>query len=203
MTGCSNMPTGCKEFISRFGEIVGSATQFFPDRTASPTHAWEACPAPVPYHRPMREATIPCLDRNGVGNGFKHVFGVWNGADQGFRTHAHLFGQLQLTAWRGPDHRNVTAIRTLVGCMEFLDGIDFVTEEFDTNRMRQCWRKHVDNAASHCEFTTIHHQVDSSIRILHQSMRRLIERQLLTLGEHQRSTSPSPQPQAESGNAPA
>lgn len=43
-----------------------------------------------------------------------------------------LFGQLQLTAWRGPDHRNVTAIRTLVGCMEFLDGIDFVTEEFDT-----------------------------------------------------------------------
>ena len=70
--------------------------------------------------------------------------------------------------------------------MEFLDSIDFVTEEFDTNRMRQCWRKHVDNAASHCEFTTIHHQVDSSIRILHQSMRRLIERQLLTLGEHQR-----------------
>ena len=29
MTGCSNMPTGCKEFISRFGKIVGSATQFF------------------------------------------------------------------------------------------------------------------------------------------------------------------------------
>ena len=131
MTGCSNMPTGCKEFISRFGKIVGSATRIFPDRTASPTHAWEACPAPVPYHRPMREATIPCLRQEWRWQWIQACLRRLEWSDQGFRTHAHLFGQLQLTAWRGPDHRNVTAIRTLVGCMEFLDGIDFVTEEFD------------------------------------------------------------------------
>ena len=103
MTGCSNMPTGCKEFISRFGKIVGSATQFFRigqhhQRTLG-KHA---------LHRfhiidQCGKQRFHAFDRNGVGNGFKHVFGVWNGADQDFaRTRTFRSAAAHGMAWPRP-----------------------------------------------------------------------------------------------------
>ena len=203
MTGCSNMPTGCKEFISRFGKIVGSATQFFRigqhhQRTLG-KHA---------LHRfhiidQCGKQRFHAFDRNGVGNGFKHVFGVWNGADQGFRTHAHLFGQLQLTAWRGPDHRNVTAIRTLVGCMEFLDGIDFVTEEFDRTG---CGNVGGNTSIMPPRTANSPRSITKSTRVYAFSTSRCDASSSANSSPWENTSAPhppSPQPQAESGNAPA
>ena len=186
MTGCCDMPAGRKKLVGGFCEIVSRTTQFFRigqhDQRMLGQHA---------LHRlhvidQCGKQRFHAFDRNGIGNGFQHVFGVGNGSDQGFRTLAHLVGQLQFTAWRGPNHRNVLTIRALIRSVELPDGIDLITEELNTHRMRQCRRKHVDNAASHREFTTIHHQVDSSIGVFHQSTRRLFERQFLALREHQR-----------------
>ena len=70
--------------------------------------------------------------------------------------------------------------------MEFTNGVDLVSEEFDTHRMGQCRWKHVDDSSTHREFPTVHHQINARIGILDQSSGSLVERELLTLGENQR-----------------
>ncbi len=69
--------------------------------------------------------------------------------------------------------------------MEFLDGVDLVAEELDADGVGQRRRKHVDDASAHREFAAVHDQVDARVRVLHQPSRRLVQRKLPALGEHQ------------------
>ena len=83
------------------------------------------------------------FDRNGVGDGFEHVLSIGNRTDQGFGAGAHGVGQLQFTACGGPNGLEAVAVGTLVGGVEFLDGVNFVAEEFDTHRVRCGGREYV------------------------------------------------------------
>ena len=186
MTGRGHMPAGSQKLVGGFGQIIGASAQFF--RIGKHNQRIRRQHALHRFHvvDERRQQRFHTLYRNGVGDGFQHILGVGNGTDQGLRPIANGVRQLQFTAWRGPDAVQRLSVRTLVGSMELLDGIDFVTKEFDTHRMRQRRRKYVDDASTHGEFSTVHHKVHTRIGALHQSFRRFIERQFLALREYQR-----------------
>ncbi len=187
MPGSRDMPACGEELVGRLHQIVGGPTQLFwigkHDQRIIRQHS------PHRFHGVDKggQQRFHTFHHNSVGNGFEHVIGVGDGTDQRFRSLANIVGQLQLTAWRRPYRGDVIAIRTLVGCMEFTDRVDFVSEEFDAHRMRQRRREHIDDASTHREFPTVHHQLDPRVGVLNQSSGSLIERNLLTPGEDQRS----------------
>ena len=125
------------------------------------------------------------FDRNGVGDGFEHVFGVGNRTDQGLGTGAHGIGQLQFAASGSPDGFEPLAIGALVGSVEFLDSVDFVTEEFDTHRVRRGRWEHVEDAATHGEFAAIHDQFHARVGVFDESLGCLVKRQILPYREYE------------------
>ena len=183
--GC-DMPAGSEEFVRCFRQVVRRPAQAFRvtehDDRALGQHA---------LHRfhvvdQRRHQRFHAFHRDAVRDGGEHVFGVGNLSDQGFRAVAHRRRQLQFTAWCRPHGVQAVTVRTLVGRVEFFDGVDFVAEEFDTDRMRDGRREHVEDAATHRKLASIHDQVDARVRVLHQSGGSLVERQLLSCGEHER-----------------
>ena len=126
------------------------------------------------------------FDRNGVGDGFEHVLSIGNRTDQGFGAGAHGVGQLQFTACGGPNGLEAVAVGTLVGGVEFLDGVNFVAEEFDTHRVRCGGREYVKNASAHRELATVHDQVHARIGVFDQTFGGFVEGQVLPHGEHER-----------------
>ena len=70
--------------------------------------------------------------------------------------------------------------------MELLDGVDFIAEEFDADRMSDGRREHVEDAAAHRELSAVHDQIDAGVGVLDKTGRGLVERKLLPRRKNQR-----------------
>ena len=70
--------------------------------------------------------------------------------------------------------------------MEAADRVDLVTEELDAHRMRFGGNKHVDDAATHRELATVHHQIDARIGIADEALHGIFKGDFLTLRENER-----------------